>query len=570
MAIKYQGLKKCFLCLGALFSTQALAIDFIPATVEPGRVAQEVTTEGPRPRAPLAPRTVTPEEQPLFPKEIASIKFVLKGFKFKGNTRYSDEELLALFPKKVGTTVTIGDIEKFVNAITLKYNNAGYVLSQAIIPEQTIATGIVHITIVEGFIDKVIVEGDVSESTKLKIKRYGDKVVGKKPLNFTELESAMLLVNDLPGMQVQSIIRASKTVPAAANLTLVVTHHYIDNQSYLSYDNRGTRYIGPTRTILSAFLNTTLGSGAATGIRISESGQFKQMQYFELEHKQYLGTNGLMLDFDAQNTRTEPGFLLEGTDTVGYNKYFAINAQYPLMRQRIRNFYLTGGFNYINSSMNQFGFKIYNDLIRTVEFGFSTDFADEKGASQISGYVTQGLSLFGASQPGNLVSRFKAKPIFSKFNLNAVRLHALYKNISLMLSGAGQYATNRMYAYEQLGYGGIPFGNAYDPSEIVGDRGVEAKIELRLDTTFPISSIPTQYFVYFDEGTLWNYDHILQEGRGSGTSTGFGLRSTAYKYLNISLELDKPLNRNVAVIEAEPNGGNPRQWRGFFSVVLMA
>lgn len=543
----------------------------IPASATAGRVAQQVAAEAPTPKKrPVSFTSPTPQ-QAAFPKEVAAIQLKLNNIILDGNTRYTNKQLMALFPFKMGSTVTLGDIQHFANAITLRYNKNGYLLSQAVIPAQTIQNGVIHIKIIEGYIANVKVEGPISEKNKALIQRYGNKVLNKIPLNIKELETALLLASDLPGMDVKSIITPSKNVVNAADLTLVVQHEVVDNTSYIDYDNRGTRYIGPERVIASYYWNSLLGDGAATGVRLAESGHWNQMRYMELEHKQYVGINGLMFDIDAQYTRTYPGFLLQGTNTLGTNKYALLGVQYPLIRLRSHTLYVNANFTYVNSFQEQFLTKIYNDQIRTLQFGLNYNSLDSYfGSNQLTGSITRGLNIMGASQPGNLVSRVGAKPVFTKFNLSGGRLQGLPRSFSILLTGNGQYTPNKMYAYEQIGYGGLPFGNAYDPSEIIADRGIEAKLEIRRDTSFPFQSIPTQYFIYYDGGVLWNIDHINQPGRQSGTSAGFGLRSTAYQHISINLELDKPLTRKVAAIAAEPNGGNPKQWRGFFSIVISA
>lgn len=564
---------KVSVIIGLLFFEQSYALDLVPSTVQPSRVEQSLSAKPTLQRRSAMPQVASPPTQPPFPPEVAAISFKLNKIIFEGNTLYTNEELLALFHKPMGSMVTLGEIQQLTNEITFKYNKAGYLLSQAVIPEQKIAQGVIRIKIIEGYISTVSVQGDVPEHTKQLMAHYGEKIVNKRPLNIRELESALLLAGDLPGITVRSVITPSKTVENAADLTIIASFDVMDNTSYISYDNRGTRYIGPTRVITSAYLNTTsLGSGAATGIRLGDSGrQWEQMRYVEFEHKQYLGTSGLVLDFDTQYTRTHPGFVLTGTDTIGINGFYQISAQYPLIRQRNHNFSINAAATEINSYLTQFDTKIYNDQIRSVQLGLQFDLADQyKGSNQLTALLTQGLDAFGASQPGNLVSRIGAKPSFSKFNLSGGRLQGLFGPFSALLAANGQYATNTMYAYEQLGYGGLPFGDAYDPSEIVGDRGLEAKLELRADSRLPWTFIPTQYFVYYDGGVLWNFDHINQPGRQCGTSTGLGLRSFAFNHISVSLELAKPLNRDVAATAAIPGGGeNPRAWRGFFSINLM-
>lgn len=570
MILTPKQLTSALLIIGLSLFEQSYAFTTVPSTVEPGRVDQSLITKPPLQRRAVLPPMVSPATQAPFPAEVAAIRFKLNAIVFEGNTRYSDQELLALLNKPMGSMVTLGDIQQFTNAITFKYNQAGYLLSQAVIPEQQITKGVIRIKIIEGYINHVSVQGNVSERTKKLMLIYGNKIVNQRPLNIKALESTLLLAGDLPGMTVKSVIVPSKTVANAADLTLIASFDRVDNTSYISYDNRGTRYIGPTRVITSAYLNSTLGSGAATGLRLGDSGrQWEQMRYVEVEHKQYLGTNGFMLDFDTQYTRTKPGFILTGTNTIGINGFYQVSAQYPLIRQRNNNLSINAALAEINSYLTQFDTKIYNDQIRTAQLGLQFDLADHyHGSNQLSALLTQGIDAFGASQPGNLISRVGAKPSFSKFNLSGARLQGLYGIFSAMLSASGQYATNKMYAYEQLGYGGLPFGDAYDPSEIVGDRGIEAKLELRADSNLPWTSTPTQYFVYYDGGVLWNFDHINQPGRQTGTSTGFGLRAYALNHVNVSLELAKPLDRPVAATAAIPSGENASAWRGFFSINL--
>jgi hemolysin activation/secretion protein len=573
MKLTPQKAVKSIAIIALLLFEQSHAFTPVPSSVQPGRVGQSIIKKPSPQRRLSGPSLTPPPAQPPFPAEVAAIRFKLNAIVFEGNTLYSNEALLALFQKPMGSMVTLGDIQKLATDISFKYNEAGYLLSQAVIPEQQITKGVIRIKIIEGFITKINVQGDVPEHTKALMLQYGNKILNKRPLNIRELESALLLAGDLPGMTVRSVITPSKTVENAADLTLLVSFDRMDNTSYITYDDRGTRYIGPTRAIVSAFLNDThLGSGSATGVRLADSGrQWEQMRYVEVEHKQYLGTNGFMLDFDTQYTRTNPGFLLQGTNTIGINGFYQVSAQYPLIRQRSQNLSVNAAVAEINSFLTQFDTKIYNDQIRTVQLGLQYDSADQyRGSNQLNAFLTQGIDAFGASQPGNLVSRIGAKPSFSKFNLSGGRLQGLFGPFSALLGGSGQYATNTMYSYEQLGYGGLPFGDAYDPSEIVGDRGIEAKLELRADSNFPWTSIPTQYFVYYDGGVLWNFDHINQPGRQCGTSTGVGLRSFAFNHVNLSLELAKPLNRDVAATAAIPGGDeNPRAWRGFFSINLM-
>lgn len=544
--------------------------DILPGSVEPGRISKQISNiKKPFPKTKTATISSAPQLMTL-PSKVAAIKWVIKKIIITGNTVYSSEVLLKLFSHPMNTTITLGDIQQFVNEITLKYNQDGYVFSQAILPPQKIKNGVVHIQVIEGYVDKVSVKGNVSVKTQNVLLRYAQKATQQKPLQIKKLEREMLLINNMPGIIARAILTPSKTTPAAADLVLVVVKKITD--LFASYDNRGTRYIGPTRLILSADVNDMLGDGAMTLVRSAGSGGFTQLRYFEIEHKQLIGTSGFFIDLDGQITRTEPGFLLADTDNIGRSKVLLLTMQYPLIKQREQSLSLNAGFSYINANVTELSTKFYSDQIRTFQAGATWDNSDQyEGSNYLSGVITKATTLFGASKTTNLVSRYLASPTFTKINIDAHRLQALPYNFSLYLAASGQYSFERLYSYEQFGYGGLSFGNAYDPSEILGDSGVDAKAELRFNTIlFPKKNnfVPLQLFIYYDGGVLWNIDHINQQGRLTGTSAGFGLRFSFMNHLNFSLELDKPLDRKVAVLQALP-GENPYAWREFFNVSLV-
>lgn len=536
----------------------------IVPSVEPGNVSNQISSAYIAPKPQAAAPTVSKPEKGALPLEALTIKLKLNKLIIDGNTIYSDQTLLAMFPKSMGSQVTLGDIQNFTDAITQKYRNAGYVLSKAILPAQHIKQGVVHIQVVEGYVASVNVQGNISDRARALLTRYGQKVVNKKPLQIRDLERYTLLANDIPGMDVKAILSPSKTTAGAADLTLVASQKPID--AFASYDNRGTRYIGPLRTIAGIYANTAWGGGTSTGVKAATAvtKSTNQLQYLEFEHKQLLGTEGFLLDFDGQYTRTQPGFLLDGTDTIGYSKSATLTGQYPLIRERSQSLYAKGGLVYVDTNLNSLGNQIYMDHIRAVELGSIYDLYDRfLGANEISGNVTQGLAAFGASSANDPVSRSDAKPGFTKLNLDISRLQALTQRFSLMLQASGQYAFSPLYSYEQMAYGGLPFGSAYDPAELVGDRGVLGRAELRLDT-LPFNKTNVQYYIFYDGGVLWNIDTTNQFGQQTGTSAGVGTRIQLLKHLNVNLELAKPLNRDVAALQAA--GENSRAWRGFFTI----
>jgi hemolysin activation/secretion protein len=78
-----------------------------------------------------------------------------RGFRFVGNTRLSDAELQKVVAPYVGRTLTSEELDRARRALTARYVDAGYINSGAVLPDQTVAGGIVTFRIIEGRLSDV-------------------------------------------------------------------------------------------------------------------------------------------------------------------------------------------------------------------------------------------------------------------------------------------------------------------------------------------------------------------------------------------------------------------------------
>src|SRR5579862_2399769 len=133
----------------------AFAAPALPGSAEPGRVQQNFLPPQKPTLKPLQPISMPQEKPTGLGPEAEKIKFVLKKLIFEGNHVYTDEQLLPLYKNKLNTTISIAELQSIVQNITNFYRNNGYILSRAILPPQHVTGGIIHVRIIEGYIDKV-------------------------------------------------------------------------------------------------------------------------------------------------------------------------------------------------------------------------------------------------------------------------------------------------------------------------------------------------------------------------------------------------------------------------------
>ena len=91
---------------------------------------------------------------------------MLQSVVVEGSTIYSNEDLAGVYRELLGREVTLAQVFKVADTITARYRNDGYILSRAILPPQTISDGAVRIRIVEGYIDDVRIEGELSDERR--------------------------------------------------------------------------------------------------------------------------------------------------------------------------------------------------------------------------------------------------------------------------------------------------------------------------------------------------------------------------------------------------------------------
>ena len=91
------------------------------------------------------------------PAGAEKITFVLNDLQVEGVTVYSETELRAAYADRLGQTITLADLYGIAAQLTARFRNDGYILTQVVVPPQTIDGGVARLQVVEGYIDRVSV-----------------------------------------------------------------------------------------------------------------------------------------------------------------------------------------------------------------------------------------------------------------------------------------------------------------------------------------------------------------------------------------------------------------------------
>ena len=519
----------------------------VPPTAEPGRTEKRFEPQK-APRSSEEP--VLPEmKEPGIPHQEKAVKFILSGVVIQGATVYEQADLQEHYQEFIGKEVTLAELEEIAASITVRYRNDGYILTRVIVPSQTIKNGIVHLRVIEGYIDKIMIEGNIRGTREL-LRVYANQIAQSRPLNSKVLERYLLLMRDLPGVYVRSVLQPSKEMPGAADLHIAVEHEVVN--SFASFDNRGSRYIGPYQIGLGTRLNSALGAYERTGVRVITATQNKELRFIEVTHEDQLGSEGTVLETNASFTRSRIGFDLKDLGIVSRNLNVGARVRHPFIRSRAKNLSATLGFDYRNSKSKTLGNRLTYDRIRAFRGAVDFDFIDRlQGINLLSGTVSQGLEILHSTERNGIdLSRPRGFTEFTKFNMEASRLQSLQavaSGLSVLASASGQFSLQNLLASEEFGVGGARFGRAYDPSEITGDHGVAAVVEVRYGREHEAEVLKGyQVYAFYDFGVVWNKDtEVGESSQTSVASTGAGVRLNILDYVSGSLEYAAPLTGTV-------------------------
>jgi hemolysin activation/secretion protein len=123
--------------------------------------------------------------------------FLVKDFRFEGNTVFSDEmlgKLVAVFRNK---SITSEELQQVPALLTRHYVNNGYANSGALIPDQDASSGIITIRIIEGWVSRIELEGNQAFHTDYLTQRFQTA----DPFNILLLEERIQLLQRNPVIQ---------------------------------------------------------------------------------------------------------------------------------------------------------------------------------------------------------------------------------------------------------------------------------------------------------------------------------------------------------------------------------
>lgn len=475
------------------------------------------------------------------PEQAENAKFILTQVNVSGVTAFPQEKIVAIYRSHIGKEVSLKTAYDIAAEMTQLYRDNGYFLSRVIVPNQTIENGALTLAAVEGYVGDVEI-ASLNETNGV-VDEHINRLMSEKPLRAQSLESFLLRLNDLAGVQFRAVLSPIDDAnDSAIRITLMITEK--EGSGYVSVDNYNSRYVGPHQATMS--YSTSILPYQQTSITAIRGLSSDALSYIAFAHEIPLYAD-IDLQLNSTFTNVQPGFNLKPLEVKSRSEQYGIGVDYQWIRTRQQNVSFNVKFDRRDTTSDTLGIEITNDIIRALRVGAAFDTVDPWSGYTIGNLLfSQGLDAFGTDRQNPLkLSREEAKPSFTKLEFSLARLQRISDDWSLVTRTSGQISEDALYSAEEFGYGGQVYGRAYDASELIGDQGVVGSIEVRYDAYNGMEPVSVQPFSFLDGGIVTNHDEDQLEVQRA-VSVGAGVRFTTKWDQSASLSAAVPIGQEPA------------------------
>lgn len=500
--------------------------------------------------APEVEPPLEPPSQPIPPPESGAPGFALRSIELDGATAIPAGELAPLWTPLLGQRVTLATLKDLAERISAAFRARGYILSQAMLPAQTVQDGRVRILVVEGFVDRVEVEGSGAAQARRAGQLFAP-IPDDRPLRLPTLERSVLLARDTLGGEVETVLAPSPTTFAAADLGVVLTPDPVIG--FAAADNRGSRLFGPVTVTGGASAYGLLGLNERIDGLVSLAPEHDSSLAFgqvvvdlPLPALDRTVLDGGRLELRADVSRGDPDLARAGSPedlTVTSNATeLAAGLVVPFVRTRSQNLTGRAGIEW-QSAESVTGFagteSSSTDRLAVLDARLTWDVADGfGGVSLVDAGLRQGLDAFGAEIGAS--GPAAGVPGFTAATLTLSRLQRLGQGPwSVYVEATGQLAADVLPNAERFALGGAVIGRGFAPGNTTGDSGWGAIVELRRQLPALAPALEAaELYAFADYGQAFDRtaerDDTEREALGS---VGIGARIDVRPWLTLTPEI---------------------------------
>jgi hemolysin activation/secretion protein len=456
-------------------------------------------------------------------KPISSAPFLVKKVLLTGQSLFDSSTLHALVSDVEGKSLTLAQLDESVGRITEFYHSHGYPLSRAVIPAQTIQTGTVNIQIIEARYASITVDNH-SRVNGLLFERTLSSLKQGQPVQQAQLERAVLLASDIPGVVVSSTLKPGDTLGTSSIDINVNTASQLTGS--VTADNDGNQYTGKVRLGATVNAINPLHNGDVFSVSALSTGS--AMNYANLAYETLATGEGTRVGLSYSALHYVLGNSLADIDAHGRAQVGSVWVKQPIVRSLAFNLY--GQIQYDHKQLDD---EIDVAAIRTdrrLNSWTVSLYGDSRDALLSGGVNTWNVGWVGAARlafdnaaaQSVDASSANTQGKFSILDASLSRLQNLDAKNALYVRLSGQLASKNLDQSDKLLAGGVYTVRAYDIGAVTGDTGLFGSAEYRHDFG-AVWEGQLRGIAFFDSEHVTVNKNTWVAGANSATLSGAGI-----------------------------------------------
>lgn len=464
----------------------------------------------------------------------ASAGFDLLEFAVEGNSVLPVIEIERAVYPWLGPARTPADIEKARAALEAVYQDSGYLSVSVVVPEQSVAEGVVRLRVVEGEVERLKVSGN-RYSTRSDLRADVPELAPGTVPYFPAMQAELAQAGRSPDRRVTPLLRPGRR-PGTMEVELAVEDDLplhgnleINNrqspdtskqrlEAGLRYDNlfqrqhsAGLNYVVSPRKpdevqVLAGFYSAPLGAGRSASAFLQHSNS----NIATAADSTVLG-KGTTLGLRYSLTLPNP------VGVAGFFHSLSLGLDYKDLRETQ---------NLLGADQKVTPLR-YTPLVAQYtasQFGEAGEFAGSLSLAANLGAATRRLDCQGVDLDQFECRRAGARPSFAVLRGDLGYSYRLL-GWEVMTRLDFQAGAQALVSGEQIVAGGMDSVRGYLEGEIAGDAGWRLKAETKTPTLLDLGGSALRAVGFVDGAVLWLNDPLAgQTSEFSLASAGLGLR----------------------------------------------
>lgn len=383
---------------------------------------------------------------------------------------------------KAGTPVelTFDEMQGVADKIVERYRSAGFIVSNAFLPAQTIGPDkIVEIQVLEGQIGKIIVKGTKHYRPGV-ISAAAEKLRGK-PLLKSDVDTALLYARDLPGVTVSSTFQPGENT-GDTDLVMVANEARRPYKIMLGANNYGTELTGKYRAQAGLEWDNPLRVGDVFNLNLDYALDPNNNVFGALSYRAPLpGVPGLSAVVGASRSELQVNTgHFAALDVKGPTSLYYGGLDWKFINKE--DLQANGTLHFIQeeSRLDSLGINLSDEKFTLAELTYGMLHTDRRfhGVDIVQFGLRKSIN--DDSREPDLVSPLHARD-FLVAKLAYTRMQFLSKSQRLNFKFVGQYTNDALIPLEQFALGGPDSTRAYPIADALRDRGYYTSLEYHVD-----------------------------------------------------------------------------------------